>query len=49
MREILARDRWLPLVSRDGLSGTILNHQFAPIDEARATVDDGGAVPTNSR
>lgn len=48
-REVPASDRWLPLVSRDGRSGTILNHQFVPIDEARATVADGGAVPTNSR
>ena len=48
VREIPASDRWLPLVSRDGRSGTILNHQFVPIDDAWAK-PAGGALPTNSR
>jgi hypothetical protein len=49
MREIPASDRWLPLVSRDGRSGTILNHQFVPIDDVRASFADGGAGPANGR
>lgn len=46
-REIPASDRWLPLVSRDGRSGTILNHQFVPIDDVRAGFPDDGTP--NSR
>jgi len=33
VREVPASERWLPLVTRDGRSGTILNHQFVPLDE----------------
>lgn len=49
LREIPASDRWLPLVSQDGRSGTILNHQFVPIDDARVTFADGSAAPTSRR
>ena len=35
-REVPFSDRWLPLVSQDGRSGTILGQRFMSIEDARA-------------
>jgi hypothetical protein len=47
VREVPASDRWLPLVNRDGRSGTVLGQQFMSIDEARAMLGDGQSPERN--
>lgn len=49
VKEVPASKRWLPLISQNGRSGTVLDDRFITIDEARARLAGTAPLQTSDR